>query len=456
MKKLFSEKFSLAKLICLALSAAMCFGLAGCGDNGEKDNESSKPLGVVTDDVESEVLEASKVANKKYGGKTFKMLFNYAPGEITERRIRAFNKAHDANIEIVVEAGQRYANLLATAVAGGTPYDIVAINGNYFPNLATQDLLEPLNDYYTDVDFYNSAKPKNGGITKEYVDAFSYKGKAYAVGSAKSVYSLMFIYNKKLFNDNGLEDPWTLYKEGKWTWKKFMEMGQQVTDVTNGVSFTQFGDVNVWLNINCVPTVTVKDGKYNSEATSQKMIYAMQAYQQLYLGKNPICLNNTRINDGTNFGIFAASNAFSTYATTAKNSSAFGNSAANLGAVPVPTTNLNDTGKYPLHASVGYAVTKGAADPSVAVCYALFESRLTDVETGDELQLNPEITQELIDRFNENPYVVTPGFLNSDGKTLGEYYRDEIGKPIFEGADVTMMMNSKKSVIDKIIADTVS
>lgn len=459
MEKIFKAKKSLfVRLLCVAFSVVLCLTAAGCGGESKKESgtDSKKPLGVQVDSVEQDVLANSKVANKKYDGKTFTYVFPYTPGEVTERRVAAFNKEHDANIQIVVKTGASLYQTLATAIASGTPYDMVSVYSHFFPNLAVQDLVTPLESYYDDIDLYNNAKPENGGLNKEFNDFYTFGGHNYVVGSAKSVYHLMYIYNKKLFNDNGLEDPWALYKKGEWNWTKFLEMGTQVTDVANGIGFTEFGDVFQWLNLNCVNIIDRQaDDTYRSCATDDKMIYSLQGYQQLYLGKEPICVQEADFTKGTTFGMFVASNAYSTYAEQAKNSTAFDRKATNLGAAPVPISNLNTDGKYPLHASVGYAVSKGASDPSIAVCYALYESRVTDTDTGDELQLDPEIFAEIIKRYSEKPFLTYTGFADSNGVSVAEFYRDDIGKTLLKGADVTQTIESNKGIIQKMIEDTV-
>lgn len=46
------------------------------------------------------------------------------------------------------------------------------------------------------------------------------------------------------------------------------------------------------------------------------------------------------------------------------------------------------------------------------------------------------------------------GFANSSGTSVGEYYRDSIGKPIMGGADVTQTLSNANSVIENMIASS--
>lgn len=40
-------------------------------------------------------------------------------------------------------------------------------------------------------------------------------------------------YNKKMFEDAGLETPWELYKQDKWDWNAFAEAAEELTQDTN-------------------------------------------------------------------------------------------------------------------------------------------------------------------------------------------------------------------------------
>lgn len=53
-----------------------------------------------------------------------------------------------------------------------------------------------------------------------------------AQSTVESTYPLAF--NKQLLEDNNLEDPRELYKRGEWTWDKFIEYCQVLTQDTNG------------------------------------------------------------------------------------------------------------------------------------------------------------------------------------------------------------------------------
>ena len=187
--------------------------------------------GIVVNETDIE----SELTKKDYGGKTFKFMYWYTPNEYTKRKVATFNKVFNANLQI--ETVSDAPSALATAVASGTPYDVVAMHSCYYPSLILADVFEPIDGTYEDIDLYDSSKPENGGLSKEIIDAFEWEGKHYTVGSSKSVYCYNYYYNKKLFSEAGLEDPWELSQKGEWTWDKLMEMGRSITDVSNDTQF---------------------------------------------------------------------------------------------------------------------------------------------------------------------------------------------------------------------------
>lgn len=440
------------------VAVLMMFSVVGCGGNGNKDKTDSEPIssgdksGIVTNKVDT---SDSQIANKDFGGEYFKMLYRWEPGDITTRTIEAFNRDHNAYIDVVVDNSNTIYETLAVAIAGGDPYDLVCVYDYWFPNMAVQGLVEPLDSYYTDVDLYSTDKPENGGILKQFSDHYTLDNKVYAVGSARSVYQLLMYYNKKMFKEAGLEDPWELYKAGNWNWSKFMEMGTSVTDVSNKIGFTAFGDVHAWLAL-CGTQVIKKndDGSYRSCAKDADVINVLKEYRSLYLGTNPICVSGSSFDQGTQYAEFSAITAYSGKVNSAATSTAFDRDSANLGVVPCPIPALNTSGAYPVHASTGYASCKGAKDPSIAVCFALYESRINDTDTGSATQLPPEIYNVIVAEYEKNPSFTYDGFANSSGVPVGNYYRDNVGKPILLGADVTQTLSNANSVIEGMIASS--
>ena len=439
-----------------ALMALICiFCFASCGKKSDDKGTNSKNSsaagtnGITQTNVDSELLK-TKLATADFGGKDYTFYYWYETNEIIGRKIAAFNKTHNANITVTI--GTSFQNDIAKSIAQGTPYDIIANHGMYFPQTIFADLYEPLEGYIEEADFFNSDAPQNGGLSKAVNSAFSWNGKLYAAGSAKSVYSYVFYYNKKLYSDAGLEDPYKLWKDKKWTWDKVKEMSAQVTDLANNVAFLMAPDLTPWLNVNGVSPVK-GEGKNASENLGDTAVMnAMNSYAGLFFGDNPMSLTSyAPLESGKSYSSIAVSDAFTVLAKAAKNSAAFDKKAENLGAVPIPE-GLTPNGMYPTHAAQGYSAAKGAKDPSIAAAYALFESRTEDSDINSNLQLPAEIRNYVDNAFAKNGFISIFGYQNSEGTRI-ENILNKIATDIKGGADVASTVSAQRNTVTRIISD---
>lgn len=441
-------------LLAILLAGTMIFATA-CGGNGGSSSKNNKSdgEGIVYDDN----AQKSELSTKDYGGKTFQFLYWYEPSEYVYRKVATFNKVFNANVEIVVKTGLK--DTLAKAVAGGEVYDIIAMHGDYYPELINADLLEPLDEHIAEVDMYNSEKPENGGLSQAVLDSFKLNGKTYAAGGSNAVYNYIMCYNKLLFEKAGLEDPYELYEKGEWTWDKFYEMGTSVTDVASQIGFLGAPGLYEWLTWNCVETVTYDSatGTFKENLTSTDVVEAVKMYQEIVIGDNPICVTGVTgdpFNSGKQYMSMVVTDAYSSLADQVATSTAFGKDASNMGVVPVPTAPLNKTGKEPGHAPQGYAASKGCTDTSVAVCYALFESRLGDADTGAKNQLPSAIRTAVEQKFATNGFLTCCGLADSEGRKITDVLNKDIRVTLIKGGDVAAVLNANRSVFDRLINDS--
>ena len=397
----------------------------------------------------------SELTNKNYGGKSFTLMYWYQPDDVVNRKIAAFNKAHNAKVKLEV-VNDDLADALAKAIASGKPYDIVANHGRYFPQSIFKNLYEPLEGYIAEEDMYNSANHDNWGLSKTVNDMFAWNGHYYALGSAKSVYSYVLYYNKKMFNAAGLEDPWELYKKGQWTWDKLVSMGKQVTE-PGTTGFLYVDNLYVWDTFNAVSGIKYENGTFTEQLTDSRFVQAAQDYQNLYYGDSVIGIlpSGNPFKSGKAYMTMEVTDAYSLHSKNAKVSSAFGRGTSNLGVVPVPYTSLNSENKYPGHAAQGYSSTKGAKDPSVAACYALFESRYTDSKAGSD-SFPVDVRNETDKLFAKNGYLGFHGFRDSSGTSYTDIINAKIGTALQGNANVTATMNNNRSSLQRVISDTIS
>lgn len=452
------EKIMFKRIGLLLLAFSMMLQMAACGKGKVSSENSGSSGGIVVNETDIE----SELTKKDYGGKTFKFMYWYTPNEYTKRKVATFNKVFNANLQI--ETVSDAPSALATAVASGTPYDVVAMHSCYYPSLILADVFEPIDGTYEDIDLYDSSKPENGGLSKEIIDAFEWEGKHYTVGSSKSVYCYNYYYNKKLFSEAGLEDPWELSQKGEWTWDKLMEMGRSITDVSNDTQFFALPGIYKWLTYNCINIIKANPAQksFTENLGSEKVINAVKYYQNMGTtgNKDQVSIftkTGQSFYEGTTYSNMQVTDAYTQVAKEAARSTAFDKDVKNLGVAPMPAGPFNDTGLFPGHVPQGYAVGKGASDKSVAACYALFESRLTDTDSGEAYQMPTDVRAVIEKNFAEKPFLSQQfGFQDSAGNNIQLILDNQLGKKIMEGADVASMLSSYRNVITRTINDSIS
>lgn len=145
--------------------------------------------------------------------------------------------------------------------------DIFAISSDWVPSLVEGRSIAPL----AEVKFNSSTKQyeQKSGIFNEinYVQSQE-KIKQYKKGNTVYGYSLgsahadfFLYYNQNLVNDYGLEDPATLWNEGKWDWTKFMDYLRTAQNAFNAVDeeMKAFGG---WINEVARGTLAARGHKF--------------------------------------------------------------------------------------------------------------------------------------------------------------------------------------------------
>ncbi len=152
-----------------------------------------------------------------------------------------------------VAYGDRY-DKLGQLVASGDSPDIFPFEIGYFPISAYMNRFQPI-DGIVDTTTEDWAK------FRPVMDDFMWDNKNWcAITDINTNYVLW--YRKTIIEEVGLEDPYELYKNGEWTWDKFLEMADK---------FQQSGDskyvIDGWnvpdgfLATTGTPLVSIEEGK---------------------------------------------------------------------------------------------------------------------------------------------------------------------------------------------------
>ncbi|NLO10666.1 MAG: extracellular solute-binding protein [Clostridiales bacterium] len=131
---------------------------------------------------------------------------------------------------------------LTSTMAGAPEADIFIMDAGFVPEPMKQGLLYPLNDLPSFGNFED--KKWNKGIS----EAYSQNGKVYAFSEEGYVAGLGVFWNKRIFEEAGLESDllYDLQAKGEWTWDKFAELAKLLTKDNNNDGVTDIYGIATW------------------------------------------------------------------------------------------------------------------------------------------------------------------------------------------------------------------
>ncbi|HEX2034219.1 MAG TPA: sugar ABC transporter substrate-binding protein [Chloroflexota bacterium] len=118
--------------------------------------------------------------------------------------------------------GDRLAEKLTTAVAGGTPPDISIIHPSWSISLLSKGFFLELSDRMKQD---RALRPDD--LLPYALEFYQWQGKQFGL----PYYSGpgLFYFNKTLFDQYGVKTPDRYEREGRWTWETFLEVARQLT-----------------------------------------------------------------------------------------------------------------------------------------------------------------------------------------------------------------------------------
>ena len=154
-------------------------------------------------------------------------------------RNAAFMDSYNAELKVINDASGFTALVRNTVSAGDGAYDFVVPDLSSAAAMVNEDLIFNLNNIAS-LDFTNPAWDQNA------VEYYSVANKLYYgvsdISLGKNEAAWIYMFNKRLLAEHGLEDPYTLVREGKWTFDKTLEFMAAATNDTNGNGVVDTGD----------------------------------------------------------------------------------------------------------------------------------------------------------------------------------------------------------------------
>lgn len=223
----------LSLMLCIALTASLFAGCGGKKTGGKGDG----------DDISN--YKGAKI-----------VMYSASDGDDF---MRGFNRAKDmwkedtgGDVELIVSAGNwdsRFTKL-TTLIATGEQVDAY---WSYFmdcPSMAIKNIYLPVDKYLEETDHIDLEMSKK---------AFEFQGKTYAFATKYNYQTMVIIFNKTLFENNGETTPLEHYKAGNWTWDTFRQTCINMTQDQNNDGITDQYGFGTWLHHLFLPTAGLAD-----------------------------------------------------------------------------------------------------------------------------------------------------------------------------------------------------
>ena len=210
-------------LSALIASAAVITGTASCSEKNK-----TKPSDVRPNESSTETSRADS-AKKPAGSMEITWLADYDLNRSEGERPAAlaiFEDIYGGKINYVQTTPENKLSKLEEMLGAGEEVDMFPYEDGVFPEGTSRSLFQPLDPYFEELGMEEDGLWDD---IKDIAEIFKYKDQHYVVPYALSEPYLL-TYSRALFSSLGIEDPYTLYKEGKWDWNAFTGMINKFTE----------------------------------------------------------------------------------------------------------------------------------------------------------------------------------------------------------------------------------
>lgn len=221
---------TLSKTLWVLCILTLLISLFGCNNGGETSSKNSETNNTSGDNVTQSLQQYDFADNT-----VLKTLSTGDLGDMSEF-YEKFKELYGKNITVeadVVSWGQLQSKLAVLISSDDSP-DFFGIESVCTPWYIRNNLFQDITKY---IDMNHSIW---SGL-KGYVDHNSYKGVQYGVPLSSPFNMYAILYHTDLIEAAGLEDPRALFYKGEWTWTKFAEYANELTEKDSQGNTTVFG-----------------------------------------------------------------------------------------------------------------------------------------------------------------------------------------------------------------------
>lgn len=147
------------------------------------------------------------------------------PDDLTKKQIEAFQAKYKAKIKYDVYGWQEYQARLLVMVNSSTAPDITPVFDQQYLMYVGKNIIQPIEPYINKNDTAWDSKLN---------DLYKWGGKQYTVSTSSDLGVFGIYYNKDLFEEYEVDDPYELYQAGKWDFDAFRKAAKQLTVEEDG------------------------------------------------------------------------------------------------------------------------------------------------------------------------------------------------------------------------------
>lgn len=208
------------KILCMVLCGGMLLGAVGCSktESNSGKNPSDEDDGKI-EAMEMEWTKQDEMFKSLQGTSITKIGSPKDLDDYEKQIVQEFMDRYGVTINWLPMTYNEYTEKLPQMVASGNAPDTAVMTDATSLSFMYQGLCMPINEYLDLEDPY---------WDKDILEAYSMNGNYYAVNTGE-IDTFFVYYNKTLFEELGLEDPYTLYQNGEWSYEKMRELAKKAT-----------------------------------------------------------------------------------------------------------------------------------------------------------------------------------------------------------------------------------
>lgn len=249
-------------------------------------NDATSDGSTMTNQGVSSQTTASTAVNKtdfsSLKGATVKIHTGATPSDEEKAFAKNFETKYGCTVKWVTVSWGEFQTKLVQLVTSGDAMDIFKASDQNFVNYVAKKLIQPIDDY---IDISNPY------FSETFMDMFKWKNERYILYNPNTYIShyAFIYYNKTMFEDEGVTEPYEWYKQGKWTFEQFRETAKAMTKDTNNDGKSDILGFGTWwyeglLLANGNSQVTLKqDGTIQIDLQQKSAYTAMQLIEDMQL-----------------------------------------------------------------------------------------------------------------------------------------------------------------------------